>query len=89
MPTFDERSVRTCWRLARRFTGFAAVWLVAQGAGWMAADPASGSAGTPRLVVETSQVDLGSLIRGQKAEAEFRLRNAGDAVLRLESVKPG
>jgi hypothetical protein len=34
-------------------------------------------------------IDLGQLVRGEKAEASFALRNEGDAVLRILRAKPG
>lgn len=84
-----NRIVRPRLWQRRGIAGFAVVWLLGHGGAALTADPSDGSTGTPRLVVETREVDLGSLVRGQKAEGQFRLRNAGDAVLRLESVKPG
>jgi hypothetical protein len=39
--------------------------------------------------VDSKEVDLGRLVRGEQAEAVFTLRNEGDAVLRILRVKPG
>ena len=43
----------------------------------------------PRLVVDSKEIDLGQLTRGESAEADFVLRNEGDAVLRILRAKPG
>lgn len=51
--------------------------------------PAEEPAPAPRLVVDSKEVDLGRLVRGEQAEAVFTLRNEGDAVLRILRVKPG
>lgn len=51
--------------------------------------PAASATGAPRLDVASQTIDLGQLVRGQVAKAQFALRNAGDAVLRIESAKPG
>jgi hypothetical protein len=51
--------------------------------------PEEGSQPAPRLVVESKEIDLGQLVRGESAEASFALRNEGDAVLRILRAKPG
>lgn len=53
-------------------------------------EPAAPSgAGTPSVVVENSEVDLGRLVRGEVAKGRFALRNTGNAELRILSAKPG
>lgn len=51
--------------------------------------PAAETSPAPKLVVETPEIDLGSVARGKVAEAVFQLRNEGDADLRILSAKPG
>jgi len=43
----------------------------------------------PRLEVDALEVQLGEIVRGQKVEARFELRNAGEGTLRIERAKPG
>lgn len=43
----------------------------------------------PRLEVDALEVQLGEIVRGQKVEAQFELRNAGEGTLRIERAKPG
>ncbi len=50
---------------------------------------ATRAASPPRLNVESSNLDLGQVPPGGKAEATFIVRNTGGEVLRLLSVKPG
>jgi len=47
------------------------------------------AAPAPRAVVETREIDLGQVVRGESAEARFELRNDGDEVLRVLRAKPG
>jgi hypothetical protein len=57
-----------------------------------AAPPAPTAAPTdpaPRLEVDALEVQLGEIVRGQKVEAGFELRNAGEGTLRIERAKPG
>ncbi len=51
------------------------------------APPAPGP--RPRAEIVNAQADLGPLRRGEKAEAQFSIKNAGDALLRIVSAKPG
>ncbi len=43
----------------------------------------------PSLVVESTTVDLGQVVRGAAPEAEFLLHNRGDVEGRILKVKPG
>jgi hypothetical protein len=43
----------------------------------------------PRLEVDALEVQLGEIVRGQKVEAHFELRNTGQGTLRIERAKPG
>ena len=43
----------------------------------------------PRLEIAATEIDLGSLSKGETAEARFELRNSGDEVLRILEAKPG
>jgi len=43
----------------------------------------------PRVEMESTEVDVGEIVRGHPAEGEFVLRNVGDDVLRILSAKPG
>ena len=43
----------------------------------------------PRIEIVKSEVDVGELVRGSTAEAEFRLRNTGDETLRILGAEPG
>lgn len=51
-----------------------------------ASPPDIGSERTPRLVVESSSVELGTVREGQVYEISFQLTNAGNAELRIEKV---
>jgi hypothetical protein len=53
----------------------------------LAAPPVA--AGGPRLEIDHESVDLGRLVRGEVGRAQFAVRNAGDALLRILDVKPG
>lgn len=44
---------------------------------------------TPRLTVERTEIDAGTVVRGKLVEAVFELRNEGTADLRILSAKPG
>jgi hypothetical protein len=46
----------------------------------------SGSSGTPRLVVDRTEADLGYRSFGVPAQVVFTLTNAGDGPLRLKDV---
>jgi len=43
----------------------------------------------PRLEFDSTEVDLGTVDRGETATARFVVRNAGDQPLHLLRVKPG
>lgn len=47
------------------------------------------AAGLPRAQVDQEIIDLGQAIRGERREAEFVVRNTGNADLRILDVKPG
>jgi hypothetical protein len=48
--------------------------------------PRSGAA-PPRMVLETTRIDLGDVDAGESARTEFRLRNTGGGMLRLQKVE--
>jgi hypothetical protein len=50
---------------------------------WWSMSSHSTRGGTPRLVLDRSEVDLGTLRYNALALAEFTLTNAGDGVLRI------
>jgi hypothetical protein len=68
-----------------------ALALAAQGARPAVAQETAGEppVAAPRISVPQKEVDLGELIKGDIAEAQFRLENTGDAVLEIIRVKPG
>lgn len=43
----------------------------------------------PRIEVAAREIDLGTLVRGESAEARFELRNTGGETLRILNAKPG
>jgi len=47
------------------------------------------TSGTPRLVVEVDEIDLGDLAKGSSGVASFQLRNDGDANLRILNAETG
>ena len=53
-----------------------------------AQDPAT-APGSPRIVVEVSEIDMGRLIRGDVGTATFHVRNDGSETLHIRQVKPG
>src|SRR5574341_1450286 len=59
------------------------VLLVAVGAFCWFSEAQRPSGGTPRLVVDRSEIDLGYFPYGRWATAVFKLSNAGDGTLRL------
>lgn len=72
------------WRRA----AFGLLGLIAVGAAavWWLAEAPDASGGTPRLVVDRTEVDLGYLRFETPARFAFTLSNAGDGPLRLVSV---
>lgn len=54
-----------------------------------AAAPAGPAAGVPRVEIEKDTIDLGTVVRGTKAEGTFVLWNRGDDVLKVLSARPG
>jgi len=44
---------------------------------------------SPRVKFDATTVDLGDVVRGNDAVAEFSYANAGDAPLKILSAKPG
>ncbi len=60
-----------------------AAQLIASGA-WL-----DTAAGTPRILVKTDTIDLGTIAMGDPAEARFELENVGDGVLEIYSADPG
>jgi hypothetical protein len=51
--------------------------------------PAAAGTKLPRLEVESEEVDLGQVVRGEDAVGRFTFRNDGDGVLRVLKAKPG
>jgi len=45
--------------------------------------------GKPKLVLESETVDAGQVVRGSDAKFVFVVKNAGDALLKITSAKPG
>lgn len=75
-------------RVARWWVGGAVLVVLAGGALWWRLGPEAGSAGTPRLVVDRTDVDLGDRRFDTLARVAFTLTNAGDSPLRLKEVPP-
>lgn len=77
---------RPGWRRA----AFGALVLVALGGGafWWFWGVRDASGGTPRLVVDRTEVDLGTLPFETPATVVFTLTNAGDGLLRIADVPP-
>lgn len=78
-------------RLRRRWRatvlGLGVVAALGVGAWWVAPS-GTASAGTPRLVVDRTDVDLGAFAFQQPARAVFTLSNAGHGVLKVVEVLP-
>lgn len=79
-----RRGGRARWALA------AGAIIVAAAAGtlWLRSAPKEANAGTPRLVVDRTEVDLGYRRFDTRARVVFTLTNAGDAPLRLTESPP-
>ena len=73
----------------RTFVAGALLALVFGPVGAAARQPAAADPSGPRLRVDEMQVDLGTLIKGDRSVAEFALHNDGDEILRILKVKPG
>lgn len=73
-----------------RWAALAGIVLVAVGAGafWWFSEAQDTSGGTPRLVMDRTEVDLGYLPFEAPARVVFTLTNAGDGLLRLADVPP-
>ncbi len=73
-----------------RGAALGALVLVAVGGGaiWWLWGARDASGGTPRLVVDRTEVDLGSLPFEAPARVVFTLTNAGDGILRVADVPP-
>ncbi|MFQ5828429.1 MAG: hypothetical protein ACE5JD_04650 [Candidatus Methylomirabilia bacterium] len=71
-----------------RWVTFVALVLIAFGgaAFWSRSEPPDTSEGTPRLVVDRTEVDLGYLPFEAPARVVFTLTNTGDGLLRLAYV---
>jgi hypothetical protein len=54
-----------------------------------AGEPEKPAASGPRIEIAQREIDLGSLFRGESAEARFEIRNLGDETLRILRAKPG
>jgi hypothetical protein len=67
-----------------------ALGLIAVGAAglWWPAQAGAASSGTPRLVVDRTEIDLGDLLFDQRATAVFTLTNAGNGVLNIIEEPP-
>jgi hypothetical protein len=64
------------------------VVLVGVAAFWWPLGAQKPSGGTPRLVVDRTEIDLGYFPYDKRAKAVFTLTNAGDAPLRILEVPP-
>ena len=75
-------------RLRWWWAAFGVVALVAAGVGafWWFSEAQDSSGGTPRLLVDRTEVDLGYLRFEAPARAVFTLTNAGDGLFRLVEV---
>ncbi len=65
--------------IALAAVGAAAAW-------WLSGEPGAATAGTPRLVVDRREVDLGYRRFDEPARVVFTLTNAGNGLLRLSEV---
>ena len=54
-----------------------------------AAEPAVPTGPSPHVKFDSTEVDLGDVIRGQDAVATFTYRNTGSVPLHILSAKPG
>jgi hypothetical protein len=68
-----------------RWAALVALGLIAVSAAglWWPAEAGDASSGTPRLVLDRTEIDLGDLPFDQLATAVFTLTNAGDGVLNI------
>lgn len=64
------------------------VLLVAVGAFWWFSEAQKPSGGTPRLVADRTEMDLGDFPFNKMARAAFTLTNAGDGPLKILDVSP-
>ena len=64
------------------------VGVVAAAGFWWASAAQNASGGTPRLVVDRSEIDLGRFPYEARARAVFTLSNAGEGPLRIVEVSP-
>ena len=82
----EPQARRRPWRLV----ALGALLLIAAGAAsfWWLSEAQNASAGRPRLVVDRTEVDLGSLPFEAPATVVFTLTNAGDGLLRIADVPP-
>ncbi len=73
-----------------RWASVVAVLLIGIGAAalWWRSEAQNPSGGTPRLVVDRTEIDLGYFPFEARAKAVFTLTNAGDGLLRLVEVPP-
>ncbi len=55
----------------------------------LAQEPAARFVGDSKIRVEAFEVDLGTVARGEVAEARFVVHNEGERSLRILRVKPG
>jgi hypothetical protein len=53
------------------------------------ASGALAAATAPRVEIEKETLDLGTVVRGAKAEGTFVLKNLGNDVLKVLSARPG
>jgi hypothetical protein len=53
------------------------------------AAPAPPAGPAPHIKFESTVLNLGDVVRGQDAVAEFVYTNSGDAALKILSAKPG
>ena len=75
-------------RLALLWVGGIVLAVMVGGALWLRSGPEGSSAGTPRLAVDRTDVDLGYRRFDTSARVVFTLSNAGDGPLRLTEAPP-
>jgi hypothetical protein len=81
-PPAPPAGRRWVWAVA------AAGLLVGVAAFWWVSEAQKPSAGTPRLAVDRTEVDLGDFPFDKMARAVFTLTNAGDSPLKVLDVSP-
>ena len=84
-----KRSSRACFVLGLMVSFLAGFMPTPAQQGASAAPGGTPPGGPPRLVLDNPEIDLGPIARGELAQADFVLRNAGGRLLTLRAVEPG